>query len=88
MLTNDSQPVGFSPRHSDEVCRPGRENLRVDRQSVDVMVPGGEGEEHAGPQGLVVEPGRVLVDLGVGAQQYRHPLGEARLLGADAHILN
>lgn len=88
MHKNDSQPVGFSSRHGDEVGRPGRENLRVDRQSVHVVIPGGEGEEHPGPQGLVVEPGRVLVDVGVGAQQYRHPLGEARLLGADAQILN
>ena len=52
-----------------------------------MVVAGGEGEEHPGPQGLVIEPGRVLVYLDVGAQQDRHPLSEARLAGA-ANILN
>ena len=37
-----------------------------------------EAEQDPGPQCLVVEPGRVLVDLHVCAQQYRHPLREAR----------
>ena len=37
-----------------------------------------EAEQDPGPERLVVEPGRVLVDLHVGAQQYRHPLREAR----------
>ena len=37
-----------------------------------------EAEQDPGPERLVIEPGRVLVDLHVGAQQQRHPLGEAR----------
>ena len=37
-----------------------------------------EAEQDPGPERLVVEPGRVLVDLHVCAQQQRHPLREAR----------
>ena len=53
-----------------------------------MMISSRQGEEHPGPQRLVVEPGGVLVDVSVGAQQYRHPLSKSRLLGADdANIL-
>ena len=52
-----------------------------------MMIPSGKGEEHPGPQRLVVEPGGVLVDVSVGAQQYRHPLSKARLLGTDKIML-
>ena len=83
------QPVCFPPCHGDEVCCSRRENLRVDSQGVDVVIPGRQGEEDPGPQGLVVEPGGVLVDVSVGAHQYCHPLSKASLLGADdANILN
>ena len=82
-------PVCFPPSHGDEVCCSRRENLRVDSQSIDVVIPGGQGEEHPGPQRLVVEPGGVLVNVSVGAQQYRHPLSKSSLLGADdANILD
>ena len=35
-------------------------------------------EEHSGPQGLVIQPGGVLVDGDLGVEQDGHPLGEAR----------
>ena len=51
-----------------------------------MMIPSGQGEEHPRPQRLVIEPGGVLVDVSVGAQQYRHPLSETSLLGAVMKI--
>ena len=35
-------------------------------------------EEHAGPQGLVIEPGGVLVDGDLGVQENGHPLRHPR----------
>ena len=69
-----ARPVHSPLLHGYEVVCPRGEQHGVEGQTVSVVLHTAQGEEHSRPQGLVIQPGGVLVDGDLGVEQDGHPL--------------
>ena len=76
--TNGVLPVHPPFLHGDEVGCAWRQDPGVHSEGVGWVIPPGQGEGHPRLEGVVIEPGGVLVDVREGAQRDGHPLSHTR----------